>query len=207
MKHNFIETIKQKTDKELEIISKDCAFYSEEERLVALNELEARNSLTKDFLNYKNNLEIGWVITNNEILAKIASKGKRFVNFLLDTMIFIPIFSLVWLFLLEILLYIVSPELYTNFIDFFKKGNLQKSLLQAASWIVYYSFFEGLVGRTLAKYITKTKVVNEKGEKPDFKTILIRSLCRLFPFEQFSFLGSDRTGWHDEWSKTIVIKI
>ena len=207
MKHSFIETVKRKTDKELELISKDYAFYSEEERLVVLNELEARNSLTKELLNYKNNLEIGWVITNDEILANIASKGKRFVNFLLDTMIFIPIFSFIWLFILAILLYIISPELFANFIDFFKSGNLQKSLLQAASWIVYYSFFEGLIGRTLAKYISKTKVVNAKGEKPDFKTILIRSLCRLFPFEQFSFLSSDSTGWHDEWSKTIVIKI
>jgi len=42
-KLNFKETIKQKTDKELEIISKDHVFYSEDERLLALKELELRN--------------------------------------------------------------------------------------------------------------------------------------------------------------------
>ena len=49
MKANFQETIKQKTDKELEIISKDCVFYSEEERLIALKELESRNGLSKEW--------------------------------------------------------------------------------------------------------------------------------------------------------------
>jgi hypothetical protein len=48
MKMNFQETIKQKTDKELETISKDYVFYSEEERLIAYNELELRNGSTKE---------------------------------------------------------------------------------------------------------------------------------------------------------------
>jgi uncharacterized RDD family membrane protein YckC len=67
--------------------------------------------------------------------------------------------------------------------------------------------FEYLTGRTLAKYITKTKVIDENGEKPDFKKILLRTLSRIFPFEPLSFLVSGNTGWHDEWSKTIVVKI
>jgi hypothetical protein len=57
MKANFQETVKQKTDKELEIISKDYVFYSEEERLVALNELESRNSLSGELLMNKKNIE------------------------------------------------------------------------------------------------------------------------------------------------------
>jgi hypothetical protein len=57
MKVNFQETVKQKTDKELETISKDYVFYSEEERLIALNELESRNGLTKELLASKNNIE------------------------------------------------------------------------------------------------------------------------------------------------------
>jgi len=50
MKLNFKETIKQKTDKELEIISKDYAFYSEDERFLASNELELRKNPTKRLL-------------------------------------------------------------------------------------------------------------------------------------------------------------
>ena len=57
MKTNFQETIKQKTDTELKTISKDYAFYSEEERLIALNELEMRNGLSKELLTCKNNIE------------------------------------------------------------------------------------------------------------------------------------------------------
>jgi hypothetical protein len=57
MNDGFQETIKQKTDKELEIISKDYVFYSEEERLVALNELESRNCLSEELLMNKKNIE------------------------------------------------------------------------------------------------------------------------------------------------------
>jgi len=57
MKVNFQETIKQKTDKELETISKDYVFYSEEERLIALNELETRSGLSNELLMYKKDLE------------------------------------------------------------------------------------------------------------------------------------------------------
>jgi rhomboid protease GluP len=45
MKLNFPEIIKNKSDKELEQISKDHTFYSGEERLLALSELEIRNKL------------------------------------------------------------------------------------------------------------------------------------------------------------------
>ena len=57
MKANFQETVKQKTDKELETIAKDYVFYSEEERLIALNELESRNNLPKELLISKKDIE------------------------------------------------------------------------------------------------------------------------------------------------------
>ena len=57
MKANFQEIIKKKTDKELDTISKDCVFYSEEERLIALKELEFRSGLSKETLNYKKDIE------------------------------------------------------------------------------------------------------------------------------------------------------
>ena len=58
MKLNFQETIKNKTDRELEIISKDYVFYSEEERLIALSELEIRNSITEESLKRKKEIEV-----------------------------------------------------------------------------------------------------------------------------------------------------
>ena len=72
---------------------------------------------------------------------------------------------------------------------------------------IYYSIFEGLTGRSVGKLITKTKVVNEEGEKASFDSIIRRSLCRYIPFEALSFLGSDAIGWHDTLSKTRVVEI
>ena len=57
MKINFKEIVKQKTDAELEMISKDYVFYSEEEQLIALNELEDRNHLTKELLMSKKDID------------------------------------------------------------------------------------------------------------------------------------------------------
>ena len=58
MKVNFKETIKRKTDKDLEIISKDYVFYSEEERLIAISELEARSGLSTELTKTKQSLEL-----------------------------------------------------------------------------------------------------------------------------------------------------
>ena len=66
---------------------------------------------------------------------------------------------------------------------------------------------ESLTGRTMAKLITRTKVVMENGDKPTFEVILTRTLCRLIPFNWISFLGDDGVGWHDSLSKTRVISV
>jgi uncharacterized RDD family membrane protein YckC len=44
-------------------------------------------------------------------------------------------------------------------------------------------------GRTIGKLITGTKAVNEDGTEMSPKTIVIRSLIRMIPFELFSALG------------------
>jgi len=72
--------------------------------------------------------------------------------------------------------------------------------------ILYYVIFESIWSKTPAKFITKTRVIMENGGKPDSKTIFIRTLIRFIPFEAFTFLSPERPrGWHDRWSKTIVI--
>ena len=72
--------------------------------------------------------------------------------------------------------------------------------------ILYYVLFESIWSKTPAKFITKTKVITEYGEKPNVKNVFIRTLVRFVPFEALSFLGPERPrGWHDNWSKTIVI--
>jgi len=73
MKVKFQETINKKTDKELETISKDYVFYSEEERLIALRELEVRGKLTKELSEVKRDLEFEKELSAN-------AKRKEFEN-------------------------------------------------------------------------------------------------------------------------------
>ncbi|CAN0592803.1 unnamed protein product, partial [Laminaria digitata] len=37
--------------------------------------------------------------------------------------------------------------------------------------------------------------------------LLGRTAARFVPFEAFSFLGGDATGWHDRWSNTRVVRL
>jgi uncharacterized RDD family membrane protein YckC len=138
-----------------------------------------------------------------ELLTREAGLSKRFANFLLDG-IFMVLMGIVFGFLLGVVLAMFSPDS----LSFFETDNFfLEYFLNFLIGMVYYSFFEAMTGQTPAKYITKTRVVNEEGEKPDMNTILIRSLCRYIPFEPFSFLGSDNRGWHDTISKTQVIEV
>jgi uncharacterized RDD family membrane protein YckC len=69
---------------------------------------------------------------------------------------------------------------------------------------LYYFLFENGRGITIGKLITNTRVVHESGRRATTKEIFIRTLCRLIPFDAFSYLG-DGVGWHDTLSHTRVI--
>ena len=69
----------------------------------------------------------------------------------------------------------------------------------------YHFLTESLTGKTAAKYLTRTRVVDETGAPAKVWQIALRSLYRFVPFDAFSFLGKQRPGWHDRWSKTRVI--
>jgi uncharacterized RDD family membrane protein YckC len=132
----------------------------------------------------------------------LASNGKRFLNYILD-IIFIFLLIMVLTFFFAI---------FANLFDWigilFWMGNMsdvEGQVLFLTVLIIYYMFTEGLFGRSLAKFITGTIVVDENGIKPDFVGVLKRSLSRLIPFEAFSFLGSSGRGWHDSLSDTYVV--
>ncbi|MBI3217983.1 MAG: RDD family protein [Bacteroidetes bacterium] len=137
----------------------------------------------------------------NHVSIKIASQGKRFANHLLD-IIFYLIFTFLFGIFLGVVFAILAPDLLTIFEE---DNRLLNYLVTIIAGLIYYTGFEYLTGRTLAKFITKTRVVTIKGQKPEFETIFIRSLCRFIPFDALSFLGQDGIGWHDTISKTRVI--
>ncbi|MBK6634385.1 MAG: hypothetical protein IPG38_08770 [Chitinophagaceae bacterium] len=52
--------------------------------------------------------------------------------------------------------------------------------------------------------VTGTRAIRQDGNELTFKDALLRSLCRLVPFEVFS--GFNILTWHDSWTETMVIK-
>lgn len=137
-------------------------------------------------------------ILDEELLA---SKGSRILNYILDI-----IFILCSIFALAFIVAILASFLQWNGILLWlgNMSDLDGQLVFIGVTIFYYTITEGFLGRSLAKLITGTIVVDENGEKPSFVTFFKRSLCRLIPFEAFSFLGSGR-GWHDSISDTYVV--
>jgi len=72
--------------------------------------------------------------------------------------------------------------------------------------IVYYTFCEKLFsGYTLGKLITGTRAIRTDGTELTFRNSFLRSVTRLVPFEALSIWFA-RGLWHDQWTKTMVIK-
>lgn len=111
------------------------------------------------------------------------TKGTRIINFFIDTIAFLTLYTFI-------------NTLLTTFVDGY--------MLYYFTYIGYYFCFEFFNnGQTLGKMITKTRVVNLKHEKPNFRKILWRTLLRLNPFDTLSFLCGQNG--HDSVSKTKLV--
>ena len=137
-----------------------------------------------------------------------ATTGNRFTNYIVDLIAIV--LSFFGVFLGFIFLYYSFAEDTTvmdNFLDDMENTNpLLDRLITALVLALLYFALESITkGRSLGKYITKTKVVLEDGSAPSSSDYLKRSFCRMIPFEAFSFLGSKGRGWHDSISNTYVV--
>ena len=133
-----------------------------------------------------------------------ASLGQRFLNYLIDT-----VMQLLFMIVLAMVSFIIGDLLGTKKpVEFVAKLDQNRIALYTVTYtiaLIYYNLFEILFARTIGKFITGTAVVNEFGEKPSHENILIRSLCRLIPFNPLSVLIFGGRGWHDSISKTYVV--
>lgn len=131
----------------------------------------------------------------NKQKQRSTTRGKRLGNLILDSIFFLPFAFMVGLFL-------GITGLYHSL----RVEEWNETLFGLIIIIIYYTLSESIWGKTIAKFITKTKVVTNDGTKPDFARILGRSLARCIPFEALSFLGSQNPrGWHDKLSGTMVV--
>ena len=132
----------------------------------------------------------------------LASKSQRILNLLIDLLI----------------IYIIAISIVATINIIGDTTNSYGASNWVTSLSVVESFFFGLVilffyylitemyfSRTFGKYFMKTMVVKHDGSRPNMKSVMIRTLSRLIPFEPFSFLTANR-GWHDTLSVTYVVK-
>jgi len=131
----------------------------------------------------------------------LASQGKRFLNYLIDVILFRVIIT--------ILVFTIGSFSYYIFAFF----NYNTILFQIFDWIfslTLYALFMGTVealskGKSLGKLITGTRAVNEDGSDISATTAFKRGFSRAVPFCAFSALGNPPYPWQDRWTKTYVI--
>ncbi len=131
-----------------------------------------------------------------------AGAGQRFLNYLIDTVAFYILYLIFLSFLGFFMMDMFSRDASENIgliIALMTYG------LAIFIMLAYYTLLEGSNGKTLGKLITKTKVVTETGGPISYGKAFIRTLIRFVPFEFLSgFSGT--TMWHDQWTKTMVVK-
>ncbi len=122
-----------------------------------------------------------------------AGREKRFINLIIDTIMYYLIATLIML-----IINVLGEDM--------KENTFYTYLIMYGSHFTYYSLLEHFArGKTVGKFITKTRVLTKTRELPSLHTTMLRSFCRFIPFEAFSNLGKPPRGWHDSFSKTYVI--
>lgn len=123
---------------------------------------------------------------------QVASVGTRLCNYMIDYV--------------GMLIFILGLSALVSLLLNDRIKDAVSGLLALLCMPIYYMFFEGIWQRTPGKWLTRTKVVTEAGNKPTFLNIVGRSFARIIPFEPFSFLGGP-IGWHDSLSGTLVVPV
>ncbi|MBA2562488.1 MAG: RDD family protein [Chitinophagaceae bacterium] len=129
-----------------------------------------------------------------------AAGGKRFVNYIIDT-----IFFYILLFCIGILVAVVSPAAIESL-----DNNTGYGLIEQMIVLVFYVLFmfaqeAFFKGKSFGKLITGTRAVNLDGSGITLRTAMLRALSRAVPFDGFSALGSPSNPRHDKWTKTMVM--
>ena len=118
--------------------------------------------------------------------------GTRVLNFLIDTTI------------IFVISYIVNHA-WVFYATFYHVYYLSFPYSFFGVMFVYYLFFEGIFARSPGKWLSVSKVVNNRGGKPSFFQAIIRSLARLTVIDCFFIPFLDKT-LHDYLSRTNVVE-
>ena len=189
MNTDFKEAMSKRTDEDLiKIVTVDSGRYQPLAVEAAEEEIKKRKIDTTKIEQVKVDLTAK-IEKQKELNTNKVSALTRFIHFIVDT--------IVWLIIAAILTFPLNA-----------KDDLQMLLgylLLFISFMGYYTFMETKYQKTIGKFMTKTKVVNKNGSKPEVGDIVIRTFYRLIPFDRISFLFAPN-GFHDRLSDTTIIK-
>ena len=139
-------------------------------------------------------LDSGEFLNKNATDFRQAENGLRFINYIID-------------YFIVLLLVLILTFVFGSFVGMFFFSTIGTYVFTWTIFTLYYVLSEHFLnGKTLGKMLTKTRAVSITNERMPLKSIILRSLSRLVPFEAFSFFSSTPGGWHDKWSDTMVIK-
>ncbi|MFP2997806.1 RDD family protein [Spongiivirga sp. MCCC 1A20706] len=136
-----------------------------------------------------------------------ASKGQRFVNLLIDVVVFyIFFFMLSFIFGIILMIVGVDPELFYYQLE--SINPILDRIITSVLLALYYFLIETVFkGKTIGKFASNTRLVTIDGEVPSTINILKRSFSRIIPFDALSFLGSEGRGWHDTIPNLYVVDV
>jgi uncharacterized RDD family membrane protein YckC len=134
----------------------------------------------------------------DDIIAKLE---QRFLNWFLDSVMLVLLF----LFLITIVSVVAASYGNKTLTPYLVVNPIGQITAITITRLIYYITLETWFGRSIGKFVSQTIVVDENGERVGHEVILIRTLCRLIPFYEFSFFGIPVRGWHDSISKTFVV--
>ncbi|RYY87821.1 MAG: hypothetical protein EOO15_10755 [Chitinophagaceae bacterium] len=138
------------------------------------------------------------LFTDMEPVLVQADGGLRFANLIVDRILFMA-----FLFVVGMVLGAVAPHSVNNLSNI---NPIVDFLLTSVMFSLYIGAQEALLGgKTIAKYFTGTRAVNQDGSRISAATAFSRGLARAVPLEPFSALGTPTFPWHDNWTKTYVI--
>jgi uncharacterized RDD family membrane protein YckC len=131
---------------------------------------------------------------------------KRLINFLVDYLIFV-VFLVLLAAAAAVIWSLVTSEDFDVITERFDDlPPLADRLITSVLYCAYCLFFESLTnGKTLAKLLTRTRVVSVDGTKPTFNQLLKRNFSRMVPLDGFSFIAQTPQGWHDRWADVYVV--
>ncbi|MBF0694168.1 MAG: RDD family protein [Flavobacterium sp.] len=194
MNTDFKGVMSNRTDEDLiKIVTVDRDGYQPLAIEAAEQEIKNRNIDTTKIEQVKADLRTK-TEEQKEFASKKVSSLTRFIHFIVDTIAFV-ILTMVFAFVLGLFINATDQSLMT----------LMGYLMLAAGFFGYYVFMETKFQKTIGKFITKTKVVNKNGTRPEVGDIVRRTFCRLIPFDRVSFLFTPN-GFHDRLSDTTIIK-